>query len=178
MNPPHFGMPHGAWADGNILIVSRGAELPPFCVKCGRPAEADRLTKRFSWHPQWVYFFILIGVLIYVILAAVLSKRMTVQLPFCKSHLEKYRTLRIAAPALLLGSIAEMIAAGTSLPEKYIGYGIGAGLSALVAGVVCLVLYGMLGVNRIDEYYGYFAKTGEAFLAHLQPPPPGMMLPR
>jgi hypothetical protein len=178
MNTPNFGMPQGAWADGNILIVSRGAVLPPFCVKCGRPSEPERLKKSFRWHPGWVYIFILIGILFYVILAAVLSKRMTLELPLCRQHLEKYRTLRIAAPALLLGSIAEMVGAGALLPGSYLSYGIGAGLLAFVAGIVCLVLYGILGVNRIDQYYGYFAKSSDSFLLQLPRPPEGMMILR
>jgi len=179
MNSPGFAMPQGAWAHGNLLIVSRSAALPPFCIKCGRPAVPERFQKKFSWHPRWVYIFVLIALLIYIILAAVMSKRITLQLPLCAKHLEKYRMLRIAAPVLLLGSIAEMIAAGTALPDRYIGFGIAAGLCALVAGLVCLILFsGVLGINQIDDYYGYFANADPGFLRQLPPPPAGMMLPR
>jgi tetrahydromethanopterin S-methyltransferase subunit C len=126
-----------------------------------------------------VYLFILVAILVYAILAATLSKRMTLRLPLCAKHLEKYRSLKIASALLLLGCLPEMIVAGTLLPEKYMPLGIVAGLLALIAGVVCLALFnGLLQVNRIDDYYGYFSKASEGFLAHLPPAPPGMTLPR
>src|SRR5690242_1810179 len=140
MNSPNFAMPQGAWARGNLLIASRDAALPPYCVKCGRPADASLLRRRFSWHPSWVYIFVLIALLVYAILATVLSKRTTLQLPLCSTHLEKYKMLKIAAIVLLLGSIPEMILAGSLLPESYTGWGIAAGFMALIAGLVCWIL--------------------------------------
>jgi len=172
-------LPQGAWANDKILIVSHDAILPPYCVKCGRPAEPNLLSKKFSWHPQWLYIFVLIAILIYVILAAVISKRMKLQLPLCAQHMEKYKTLRLAAAVLLLGCIPEMILAGVYLPERYAGYGYAAGFLALLAGLVCLILFGaLLRPTRIDEYYGYFANAGPDFLKLLPATPPGMMLPR
>lgn len=171
-------MPQGAWSHGNLLIASRDAVLPPFCIKCGRPADAKLLRRRFSWHPSWVYIFVLIALLVYAILAAVLSKKTILHLPLCEAHYDKYKTLRIAAAVLLLGSIPEMILAGAYLPDNYNGWGILAGALAFLAGLVCLVLFnGVLRVNSIDNHYGYFSKASEAFLVHLPPPPPGMMLP-
>jgi hypothetical protein len=178
MNSPNFAIPQGAWTHGNLLIASRDAALPPYCVKCGRPADARLLRRRFSWHPSWVYIFVLIALLVYAILATVLSKRTTLQLPLCSAHLEKYKMLKIAAIVLLLGSIPEMILAGSLLPENYMGWGIAAGFMALIAGLVCWILFnGVLRINRIDEHYGYFSKASDGFLAHLPPPPPGMTLP-
>lgn len=178
MNSPNFVMPQGAWSRGNLLIVSRDAILPPFCIKCGRPADARLLRRRFSWHPAWVYIFILIALLIYVILAAVLSKKTVLHLPLCAAHYDQYKTLRTAALVLLLASIPEMILAGAYLPNNYVGLGIFAGAWAFLAGLVCLVLFnGVLRVKSIDDYYGYFSKASDAFLAHLPPMPPGMMPP-
>lgn len=178
MNQTNLVMPEGAWKHGKVLIASRDAVLPPYCVKCGRPADAQPLRRRFSWHPSWIYIFLLIALLIYVILAAVLSKRTTLQLPLCAAHFEKYKTLRILAAVLLVGSIPEMILAGVYLPDHYMGWGIFAGLLAFLAGLVCWILFsGVLRINRIDEHYGYFSKACEGFLAHLPPPPAGMMLP-
>ena len=69
---------------------------------------------------------------------------MKLQLPLCARHLEKYKSLRLASAILLLGCIPEMIVAGTYLPESYMGYGIAAGLLALVAGLTCLIMFGGL----------------------------------
>jgi len=172
-------MPFGAWASGNLMIASHGAVLPPYCVKCGRPADPDSFSKKFSWHPQWIYIFVLLALLLYVIIALAMSKRMTLQIPLCTRHLEKYRALRLAAALLLLGCIPEMIIAGTYLPEAYMGFGIGAGILALLAGLVCLIMFGaVLRPTFIDQNYGYFANASPAFLQFLPPTPAGMMFPR
>jgi hypothetical protein len=121
-------MPFAAWTSGNLMIASHGAVLPPFCVKCGRPADPNSFCKKFSWHPQWIYIFVLLALLLYVIIALAMSKRMTLQIPLCARHLEKYK-----AAILPLGCVPEMILAGTHLPEAYMGFGIGAGILALHA---------------------------------------------
>ena len=178
MNQANFVMPQGAWAHGNLLIASRDARLPPYCIKCGRPADGKLLRRRFSWHPSWVYIFLLIGLLLYAILHAVLSKRTILHLPLCSAHFERYKTLSILAAVLLLGSIPEMILAGIYLPDNYMGWGIFAGALAFLAGLVCLVMFnGVLRINRIDDHYGYFSRASEGFLRQLPPPPAGMMLP-
>ncbi len=70
-------------------------DLPPVCAVCGREAVA-RPEKKFSWHPSWVLVFILIGgVLLYVILAVVLTKRLTVPLPLCQRHRNYWRNRTI-----------------------------------------------------------------------------------
>jgi hypothetical protein len=65
-------------------------ELPPVCAKCGARS-AVRPPKTFSWHPSWVIVTILLGLLVYVVLALVLTKRMTVPLPLCKRHRSYWR---------------------------------------------------------------------------------------
>jgi hypothetical protein len=172
-------MPQGAWTVGDLLVVSHGAVLPPYCVKCGRPSEPTFFAKSFRWHPQWVYIFILLALLLYAILAAVMSKRMTVQVPLCSRHLEKYKSLRSAGAVLTLGSIPEMIIAGSYFSGDYMAYGITAGVLALLAGLVCLLMYGaMLRPTYIGEHHAFFAHANPAFLQMLPPPPPGLILPR
>jgi hypothetical protein len=161
------------------MIVSRDAVFPPYCLKCGRPAGPDFLRRQFSWHQSWIYAFLLIAILVYAILAAVLSKRMTLRLPLCAVHLQKYKTLRIASAVLLLGGVAEIVDAAAVLPRDYMAVGITAGALALVAGCVCLVLLnGLLRVHRMDDSFGYFSKACDGFLRRLPPPPAGMALPR
>ena len=178
MNSPAYEMPRGAWAAGDLLIVSPQAVLPPFCIKCGRPAELETLRKTFSWHPRWVYILILTGLLIYIIVALVLRKSITLQIPLCSTHRERYRALRIAGAVLMLGSILEMIVGFSALPDSYAGLILICGFSALISGLVCLVSSAVLRLNLIDQYYGYFSRAHHTFLNQLPPPPPGMMLPR
>jgi len=169
----------GAWASGKLLIAKHDAVLPPYCIRCGRPAEANALSKKFSWHPQWISFFILIAIFIYIILAPAMRKSISLQIPLCARHLEKYRALRLASVVLLLGCIPEMVVAGNYLPEQYMGWGIAAGLSAMIAGLVCLIIFSsVLHAKRVDRDYGYFFSASPAFLQLLPQPPPGMIIPR
>src|SRR5262245_51584716 len=59
--------------------------LPPVCMKCGAPATSPQ-RKSFSWYPPWVNILILAGVLPFVIVAAVLTKRIIIHAPFCDEH--------------------------------------------------------------------------------------------
>jgi hypothetical protein len=59
--------------------------LPDVCIACGQPATSF-IRKTFAWHPPWVIVIILAGLLPYVIVALILTKRMTVEAPVCDKH--------------------------------------------------------------------------------------------
>jgi tetratricopeptide (TPR) repeat protein len=60
-------------------------QLPPLCVCCGRPAEVfkDRV---FTWHPAWVYSFLLLLVLPYFVVRWLTAQRRVVRVPLCRRH--------------------------------------------------------------------------------------------
>lgn len=59
--------------------------LPPVCMRCGAPAVTHR-KKKFSWYPPWINVIAPLALLPFAIVAALLTKRMTVQVPFCAAH--------------------------------------------------------------------------------------------
>ncbi|CAD0303894.1 hypothetical protein CFBP498_05000 [Xanthomonas hortorum pv. vitians] len=63
------------WREGDVLVCTPGADLPPRCVKCNAPV--DDLPRRyiFHWHHPVIYLALLMGILPYLILAIVLRKR-------------------------------------------------------------------------------------------------------
>jgi hypothetical protein len=63
----------------------RAPRLPEMCMVCGQRSETE-VKKSFSWYPPWVGVTILAGLIVYVILAVVLTKRMTVDVPLCNRH--------------------------------------------------------------------------------------------
>lgn len=167
--------PTGAWNGEGLLVVTHDALLPQYCVKCGGPASEPPLKRNFSWYPPWYAILIFFGVLPYVLAAMFASKRMTVHLPLCPRHLERYKGLRVASILLLIGGIPEMIAAGTWLPEDYQGLGIFSGFLALLAGLLCLSSYhAVLRPKYIDDSFGYFRKVNVNFLNLLPPRPPNI----
>jgi hypothetical protein len=165
----------GAWSGRGLLVVSHDAVLPMNCVKCGRPTNEPLLRRKFSWHPEWYVVLIFAGVLPYIIMAMVASKRIVVQVPLCSKHREQYKALKLAAIFLLLGSIPAMVAAGKWLPEDFQGVGIFAGFLALLAGLICLSVYGsVLQAKYIDSNFGFFRNVNRDFLGLLPPCPPNI----
>jgi hypothetical protein len=60
-------------------------DLPQQCIRCGAPQTLVK-RKSFSWHPQWVYVLLLVGLLPCLIVALILTKRMTAAIPLCEQH--------------------------------------------------------------------------------------------
>jgi hypothetical protein len=59
--------------------------LPAVCMRCGQEATTTT-SKRMQWCPPWVGALILFGLLPYLIVAVILTRRATVQAPFCEDH--------------------------------------------------------------------------------------------
>src|SRR6516162_3224465 len=59
--------------------------LPAVCMCCGATASTTKV-KKMQWCPPWVGVLILAGLLPYVIVAVILTKRATVQAPLCEQH--------------------------------------------------------------------------------------------
>ena len=110
--------------------------LPAVCIKCG--ADADFWVRRqFAWHPPWVIALILVGVLVWVVVALVLTKRMTVDAPLCYRHKRHWawRSAFIwcglaAVVALGVGSAALVASADDPRGIAYTAGAVGAGLAA------------------------------------------------
>jgi hypothetical protein len=137
--------------------------LPPLCMRCGEPAA---LTKRktFSWYPTWVYLLILVHLLVFLIVALILTKRMTVPVPLCDRHRHQFLwpvLLGVAALLLLLGTIFGGIALVAALddvldrdakdvffPIWFIG---GFGLFLVVLIVACVVQYRTIRAIEITD---------------------------
>jgi hypothetical protein len=80
-------------------------ELPGVCARCGQPTRYYK-TKNFSWYPPWIGITILIALPVFLILALVMTKRMTVGVPLCDKH--KYHWgVRLAI--ILLGLLAVIL---------------------------------------------------------------------
>ena len=76
---------------------TRAKHLPQVCMACGAPS-TDRIKKNFSWYPPWIGLLIFVGgIPLIVILAIVLSKRMTVDVPVCDRHRHYFRNRTLLA---------------------------------------------------------------------------------
>lgn len=155
----------GAWSDGNLLVCTKWIALPNHCcVLCDQPADGEPLKKQFSWHSPWVFFTILGGVLIYAILALVISEKAKLVVPLCRRHRSRRSTMILLTWLLVLGGIASLIGAAV-VNEAWPAV---VGAVALVAGIVT----GIVGAQtirpkRIDGQYAWFKGASAAYLAGL-----------
>jgi hypothetical protein len=79
-------------------------DLPPVCMRCGDEATVTR-DRNFSWYPQWVIVLLLAGLLPFLIVALLMTKRMRLKAPMCDRHAGHWFRFRLFAYGGLLGTI-------------------------------------------------------------------------
>lgn len=161
----------GVFRDGMKLVVPRigggdaGAELPPVCVKCGLPSGRP-LKRNFFWHEPWLYALILLGVLVYAILAMVMRKKMVLNVPLCDAHWSRRRNLILTAWLVVLAGIAAPFIFSAA------GIDVAPGVILMILLILGGAILGALVSNpirpaRIDDRSGVFSGCGEIFLQQL-----------
>jgi hypothetical protein len=146
--------------------------LPPVCMVCGEPADF-RKRKRFSWHPQWVYLLLLVGLLPCVIVALVLTKRMTVHVPLCGEHKNhwSWRSAVIWSSFLalfLLGVGAVVLISALEGERRGPGEAIGGWLclGCFVLGLIWLIVVAVMQNSAIRPDH---ISENEITLVHVSP---------
>ncbi|WP_386340320.1 hypothetical protein O4D10_01120 [Xanthomonas citri pv. citri] len=166
--PPSLYLPPAngdVWREGDVLVCTAGANLPPRCVKCNAPDDMPPRRYIFHWHHPVIYAALLLGVLPYVILAIALRKRSAHVLTLCAQH--ERRRARYVAVAMV--SVLALLVCGLSIDSPF-RWLIGAGVMA------ALLLVGRLGARvlwptRVDHARARYLGACDAFLSDLPPPP-------
>ncbi|CAD1786298.1 MULTISPECIES: hypothetical protein [Xanthomonas] len=166
--PPTLYLPpaHGAvWREGDVLVCTPGADLPPRCVKCNAPADTSPRRYIFHWHHPAIYLALLMGVLPYLILALVLRKRSAHVVTLCLQHERR----RVRYAVITRASVLPLLAGGLVL-DGAIGWLAGAGVMAV------MLLIGRLGSrvlspHSVDDAQSRFLGACDAFLHELPAPP-------
>ena len=162
----------GLWRCGKLLVMRKGAVLPDRCIKTNRPANGQRLKRKLAWHESWVFVLILAGLLIYIIVALILTKRATVYIGLTEEWFAKRRrAIAIGWGAVLLGiglfiyGIARLGPPGTNDPA---GALMMAGAVTFFAGAIYgLVAARIVTPTRIDNYCVWLRGAGPDFLREL-----------
>lgn len=135
---------------GEALVVSRDAELPSVCMKCGMHDEIVRREAKLQWTPIWARF--LVFCLIGAILMLVTTKRATLQVPLCVRCDARWgaaRNVTIVGAVALVGAFMLM---RFSDEQRQLGLVLlFAVLLAFVLVSVTFVKPRMLQVQRIDD---------------------------
>lgn len=80
-------------------------ELPDVCMQCGEPATL-RKSKTFSWFPPWIWvLFFVCGLLPFAIVAMIMTKRRTVDVPLCEEHRNHWLWRQLLVFGTLLGVV-------------------------------------------------------------------------
>lgn len=152
-----------AWSDGRDLVVLLNKPLPPRCVKCNAPVSGGIPTRKFHWHTPWLYLLILVGILIYAIVALITRKKSEHAVALCPTH-DKRRRMFIYAG--FGGFFLGMFMAFSQ--SDFAGLGILLMLAAILVG-----MFGsrIMVATKMDERYVRFRGVSKAFLASLPPLP-------
>lgn len=143
--------------DGATLVVQRGASMPTDrCVRCGRPADGRPIRRKLQWHHPAIYLALLVNVLVYLVIALVLTKRMTLEFGICaEDRSKRFQAMTILSLMALAGpliSVALCVGLGT---EEVAGVSalVGGGilLAALVGLVLCQGSINLVRPTRIDD---------------------------
>jgi hypothetical protein len=174
MMQPMQQMSGGLWRQGKVLVLHKNAPLPDICLKSNQPA-TRRLKRRLQWHHPAVALSILAGLLIYVILAMVLTKRATIFIALTDEWFAIRRRRLAIAWGIVLLSILIGFAAFGMLVTAPSGQGSGFGcVGCSIAFVLFLagIIYGnyaarMVRPACITEQYVYLLGVHPDFLAKL-----------
>ena len=136
--PPGAIGERGAWRSGKLLVVTPGVQLPDRCVKCNSPASGYGKRLRLAWHSPLAFLALLGGLLPYIIVALILTKRLTVYVGVCPRH-RRRRWAGIVAGWLgfILGFLLCVVGASARAPT---------GAWAFVMGMVMILLSLVAGI--------------------------------
>ena len=160
------------YREGQTIVFYKGVPVPDGCIKCGAPANRTVRTT-LQWHTPWLYVLIFFpGLLIYAIVATMVSERAQVAIPLCELH--RTRRVRMIAIAwvLALSSIVAPFALGAFDPQR--GDASGLICAASVFGLLAACIVGIVGSRLltptfIDARVVKARGAGEAFLARCPP---------
>lgn len=177
-SPPASYAPYGAiypdaYAEGDILVVPPNATLPASCVKCGAVPKEPWLKRNFYWHSPWLYLLFLLmlmGVLIYLIVAGITRKKRELMVPICPTHDSQRKTRVWIGGVLLLGCFPLGIAlAGWMQSDLGILWGLLLGFALFFVGLIVTTSSYVLRPIYIGDDCAKFKGAHPEFLARIKP---------
>src|ERR1700724_2657414 len=95
-----------------VRLTIREAEedLTPVCMVCGKEA-TEFFRKPMSWSPSWVWILILFGLVPFLIVALITTKRAVLLAPLCSAHKDHWRKRTTWLVLSFLGLVGLVVAA-------------------------------------------------------------------
>ncbi len=155
------GVRAAVWRRGKLIVFRKNTALPFRCVKCNAPAHGKPLRSNLSWHPPAIYLTILIGLIIYVIVALCVQKSARISFGLCARH--RRRRARVVAVSWLFALTCVSLIV-CSIPLDNPAFAV-LGLLILILGLVLYLIFARsLTAARIDNEWVWLRGAGEEFL--------------
>jgi hypothetical protein len=159
--PPASEFGTGIWREKSTLVMSKGATLPPYCIRCNEPTHGKVLKRKLSWHHPAIYLIILVALLIYFVVAMVLRKNATVEIGLCEKHLAlRRRNIWITWLLCLFGVLGFMMAV-VAEESAYMLLSLAFFLGAIIWGVVAVRV---VSPAKIDDKFVWLKGVNEDYL--------------
>lgn len=177
---PECGDPYnkfgGVWQSGKTLIMGKRVLLPRRCIKCNAPVDELAFRRKLSWHHPLIYLFLPLGcfygsgILLYILVAFLASKKAVIFVGLCPRHQAKRRVWIVALWVLFAVSIIMMYSAtATQHSEPALA------AAALLTGCVVMAFkVQSVTTSRIDEHFIWLRGVRTEFLAELPKLPNSM----
>ncbi len=158
------------WREGKILAFRTGSQLPTQrCFKCNAESDGRPIRRRLSWHSSAIYLLLLlmfllgvIGLIIYAVVAFIVSKKEVVHVGLCSNHRTKRRMI-LAASWIMCLSIVPFFALAFNTSNGPIFVTLG--LVFFIGGLVVYLIGGQVVTpKQIDDEVVRVRGAGRPFL--------------
>jgi hypothetical protein len=121
------------YVDGNLIMCGTPVVLPAICVVTGETEDLVLINKTVEWVPKWIYFTLLVGLLILLIVYLIVRKQCKVSY-YMSRRLRNRKRWMVFSGFLCWGFLVmSLIAAGNyDLPEVFVPLGLIAFITSLV----------------------------------------------
>jgi hypothetical protein len=100
----------GPWQQDGRVLASSGVVWPRRCVRCNSADVVEPpLRVAVQWHPTWVWFLILVGILFYLIASLVTRRHGVVNVYLCATHHQHRTWGRIGLGVALAAMMASLV---------------------------------------------------------------------
>lgn len=158
--PPPTQNLHSIWRSKSVLVMTKQAVLPDRCVKCNAPTN-HKLMRHLRWHHPVLYILVFGGLLIYLILALVVSKTATINVGLCETHAATRRRDILITWLLVLLSFASFFLVVATDEMSLLLVGAVLFLGAVVYGVSKARV---VAPQKIDDYYVWLTGINTDYL--------------
>jgi len=162
----------GVWRQGPLVVMRRDAVLPDRCLKSNEPS-AGRLKRKLQWHHWTVYLALLVNVIVYIILATIISRRATIQIGLSQPWFARRRRTIVIAWTTFLTGLA-LTASGLFAGPSWAPWLAIAGVLMMLGGAIYgLVAARLVAAKRIDRTHIWLKGACPEFLDALPAWPGG-----